>query len=372
MSSPDSTDPTGSSATREDSHGLTRRRLMLGGAAAAVTAALVGRTDAADAGTPQQFFLNTPQTSNDETALFSVTPKPALFIENLSGGSALGLARATGSPESAGISLFVDVDATHGVLAVTPTATITGAPHPAAVGTYAVGGGPIVPLLPIGVFPLVGQAIPRGDGTSSIGALGLTLPNLDTALATTVTAGVVGLTDTASTGGIFANGPLPAVDLGPGGITGLSPLGSSSVAGRFLLGDPAGSPVVVTATAAMVVFSEGADPGVVVESHGIGGQFFGRGAFPAIEATGDTALMLNGALCLERSGRLKMTKATGTVSVPGGITSETLGFAIPQNNVPGIFVQSVKPSIATGKFTITLNQTPPAGSPLTVAWFAIY
>jgi hypothetical protein len=73
---------------------------------------------------------------------------------------------------------------------------------------------------------------------------------------------------------------------------------------------------------------------------------------------GRTALKVQGVVRMSRSGRVSIgsTKSSVVVTVPGGLSSTSLGFATLQTNRAGYYVQAVGNNTTTSQITIYLNK----------------
>lgn len=67
----------------------------------------------------------------------------------------------------------------------------------------------------------------------------------------------------------------------------------------------------------------------------------------------------------KRQGEILAGNTTAVVSVPGGISSASVGLAIAQTNA-GVSVQSVVPNVSAGTIIIHLNKAP--GQAVMVGW----
>ena len=87
--------------------------------------------------------------------------------------------------------------------------------------------------------------------------------------------------------------------------------------------------------------------------------------------TGRTALDVHGVARFTRSGKVSFVSGntSKTVTVPGGISATSLGFAMLQSDKTGFYVRAVVPSTTAGTIKIILNKA--ATSTMTVGWQVI-
>jgi hypothetical protein len=90
-------------------------------------------------------------------------------------------------------------------------------------------------------------------------------------------------------------------------------------------------------------------------------------------ASGGLALHVVGAAAFSRSGLVTITapKASATVSVPGGLSSSALVFALLQTAAAGVYVSAAVPNHSASTITVQLNKAPAAGHTVKAAWFVV-
>jgi hypothetical protein len=323
----------------------------LGGIAAAVASGLIRpSTAAATDGSP--LIVGVSNSATAQTALANSTP----------GGTALA---TSANSSGTGTAIAGTSNAGRGVSAATQTGTaVRATANGAGFGTWTTSTTGIALRATSG-----GQAV-------DISSTSATVPSL-VSKATGGTVGVVGL------GGNFAAAAYP----GGVGVLGDNPAAGGvgvwgrSAAGSAFVGDSA-TGYGIEAYGLVGVLGSGDLAGVIGDVDGSTGVQGWSGALTAPDPgahvgvwagaeNGRTALKVQGVTRLNRSGRASIGsgKSSITVSVPGGISSTSLGFANLQTNRSGFYVQAVSLGTTTSSITIYLNKA--LATATYVSWLVI-
>jgi hypothetical protein len=120
------------------------------------------------------------------------------------------------------------------------------------------------------------------------------------------------------------------------------------------------------------------------QSGAAGVEGFNTGTAPGVRGTGAIGVQAGGAIALQvigpaqflRSGKatIKHPASSVTVTVPDGLSAESLALALAQTQLAGLYVTSAVPDPATGTLRIHLNKSPGTSSrpaSVTVAWFIV-
>jgi hypothetical protein len=323
----------------------------LGGVAAAAASSLIRPSTAAAADGDPLLLGHTDNTATLNTALTNSTL----------GGTVL-----TATASGTGTAIIGTGNAGRGVFASTQTGI--GLRASAAASGY-------------GVYSTSATGIAlratSGGQAADIFNTSATLPSL-VSKATGGTIGVVGL------GGNFA----PAAYPDGVGVLGDNPdaagvgVWGRSSSGTALLGD-SDSGYGLEGYGAVGVYASGGSVGVLGDVDGATGVQGWSGIAVAPDSgvnvgvwagaeNGRTALQTQGVVRMNRSG--KTTIAVGTsskkITVPGGITATSLGFANIQANRSGFYIRGVGMGTADSSITIYLNASVTT-SAITVAWVVL-
>lgn len=116
----------------------------------------------------------------------------------------------------------------------------------------------------------------------------------------------------------------------------------------------------------------GEGQGGIATSVGVRGKAT-TGTGGLFEATTGTAIQAIGKVKLSRSGTASIGagKTSVDVSVPGGTTSGSMGYAVLRQYRSGVYVAAVYRVSSTGKLRIRLNKVASSTSSTSVAWFVL-
>jgi hypothetical protein len=279
-------------------------------------------------------------------------------ITNTGGGTVL-TSTATGS----GYAIVATGNAGRGVSANTQTGSaVRASANGAGYGVYSTSttGTGVLASSTSGVALRVSS----GAQAAAISSTSVSAPSL-VSKATGGTIGVVGI------GGNFAPAAYPGGGIG---VLGDNPAAGGvgvwgrSTAGSALVGDSV-TGYGVEAYGSVGVFGSGDFAGVIGDVDGSTGVQGWSGALTAPDPgvhvgvwagaeNGRTALKVQGVTRMNRSGRASIasTKSSIKVTVPGGISSTSMGFANLQTNRAGYYVQAVALGTTDSSITIYLNK----------------
>jgi hypothetical protein len=336
----------------------------LGGVAAAAASSLI-RPSTVAADTTDPIIIGVTNTASSQTTLTNSAVSGTTFsivANNVSGTTNGVVATANGT----GTALVGTSSAGRGLTASTATGI--------AVRATASGAG-------FGMWASsttgIGFRATSGGQAADISTTSASVPSL-VSKATGGTVGVVGLggsfTPEAYPDGVGVLGDNP--DAAGVGVWG------RSTSGTALLGD-SDSGYGLEGYGAVGVYASGGSVGVLGDVDAATGVQGWTGVATAPDSgsnvgvwagaeNGRTALQTQGVVRMNRSG--KTTIAVGTsskkVTVPGGITATSLGFANIQANRSGFYIRGVAMGTADSSITIYLNASATTTA-ITVAWVVI-